>query len=129
MEIALDTNAYVALHRGDETLAAYIQMADAVALPIVVVGELRSGFLNGTRLADNEAVLERFLCTPRVRVLDVNLATSQLFGEIATMLRRAGRSIQQNDIWIAALCKQNDVALATRDVGFDDVLGLRVVHF
>ena len=37
-------------------------------------------------------------------------------------------AIQQNDIWIAALCKQHGFALATRDRGFNHVLGLDVVE-
>lgn len=129
MELALDTNAYVALQRGDAVLAEYVRAADTVALPVVVLAELRFGFLDGSRLTDNEAVLQRFLATPRVEVLDITAATTRLFGEVATLLKRTGRSIQQNEIWIAALCKQYDVALATRGAGFDHVLGLRVVHF
>lgn len=40
----------------------------------------------------------------------------------------AGVAIQQNDIWIAALCKQHGFALATRDQGFQHVLGLEIVE-
>lgn len=35
----------------------------------------------------------------------------------------------KNDIWIAALCKQHGFALATRDQGFQHVLGLEVIEF
>lgn len=128
MGLALGTDAYVALQRGELTLAEYVRATDIIALPVVVVGELRFGFVDGSQLSRNDAVLERFLALPRVRVLDITLATSRLFGEIATTLKRAGRSIQQTDIWIAALCKQYDFPLATRDLRFEHVLGLRVVH-
>jgi tRNA(fMet)-specific endonuclease VapC len=72
--------------------------------------------------------LERFLATPRVRILDLDAHTARIFGEVATLLRQAGIAIQQNDIWIAALCKQYGFALATRDQGFQHVLGLEVVE-
>lgn len=129
MRLALDTSAYRALQEGDRRLAGEVSRAEAVGLPIVVIGELRFGFLNGSRLHENSATLERFLATPRVRVLDVGDRTTWLFGEIATLLRRAGAPIQQDDMWIAALCKEHGFALATRDRGFRYVVGLDVFDY
>jgi predicted nucleic acid-binding protein len=85
--------------------------------------------MNGTKLRQNAATLERFLATPRVRVLEPDPQTVRVFGELATLLRQAGIAIRQNDIWIAALCKQHGFALATRDQGFQHVLGLEVIEF
>jgi predicted nucleic acid-binding protein len=96
---------------------------------MIVVGELRFGFQNGTRLAQNEELLERFLRTPRAQVLHITLATTWLYGEVATVLRARGVTLQQNDIWIAALCKQHAFALATRERGFQQVIGLQVIGF
>jgi predicted nucleic acid-binding protein len=129
LKLALDTNAYRALRDGDPGLTERVRAAEAVALPIVVVGELRFGFQNGTRLEQNEELLERFLRTPRVEVLHVTLATTWLYGEVATVLRARGVALLQNDIWIAALCKQYAFALATRDRGFRQVIGLQVIEF
>jgi predicted nucleic acid-binding protein len=110
-------------------LAEQARAAEAVGLPLIVLGELWFGFINGTKLRQNAATLERFLATPRVGVLEPNQRTARFFGEIATLLRRAGIAIQRNDIWIAALCKQHGFALATRDHGFEHVLGLEVIEF
>jgi predicted nucleic acid-binding protein len=129
VKLALDTNAYKALGEGNQQLATQARAAEAVALPLTVLGELWFGFMNGTRLRQNAATLERFLATARVHVLEPDRQTTRLFGEIATLLRRAGIAIQQNDIWIAALCKQHGFALATRDHGFRNVLGLEVIEF
>jgi predicted nucleic acid-binding protein len=128
VKLALDTNAYRALGEGDPRLAEDMRRAEAVGLPIIVLGELWFGFMNGSRLRRNTEMLERFLATPRVRILELSEQTTRLFGEIATLLRGAGIAIQQNDIWIAALCKQHGFALATRDEGFRHVLGLEVVE-
>jgi predicted nucleic acid-binding protein len=105
-----------------------MRRAQAIGLPIVVVGELWFGFMNGSRLRQNTETLERFISTPRVQILHLGAHTARLFGEIATLVRRAGVAIQQNDIWIAALCKQHGFALATRDQGFQHVLGLEIVE-
>jgi predicted nucleic acid-binding protein len=129
VRLALDTNAYKALGEGNRQLAEEARTAEAVGLPMIVLGELWFGFMNGTQLRQNAAVLERFLATPRVRVLELDRQTTRIFGEIATLLRQAGIAMQQNDIWIGALCKQHDFALATRDRGFQHVLGLEVIEF
>lgn len=129
MKLALDTNAYKALGEGNHQLAEEVRTAEVVGLPMIVLGELWLGFMNGTKLRQNAATLERFLATPRVRVLEPDRQTARVFGEVATLLRKAGIAIQQNDIWIAALCKQHEFALATRDQGFQHVLGLEVIEF
>ena len=128
MKLALDTNAYKALGEGDPVLAEAARRAEEIGLPVIVLGELWFGFINGSRLSENSERLQRFLATPRVRVLELDGQTSRLFGETATLLRRAGVSIQQNDIWIAALCKQHGFALASRDKGFRQVLGLELLE-
>ncbi len=128
MKLALDTNAYGALGEGDPRLAGDVRRAAIVGLPIIVLGELWFGFLNGSKLHQNTESLERFLATPRVQVLQLGEHTTRVFGEIATLLRGAGVAIQQNDIWIAALCKQHGFALATRDRGFQNVLGLEIIE-
>ncbi len=129
MKLALDTNAYRALQEGDGRLTDEVAGAEVVGVPVVVLGELRFGFQDGARLHENSATLERFLAVPRVQVLELGDRTTWLFGEIATLLKRAGTPIQQNDIWIAALCKEHGFALATADRGFRNVVGLDVFDF
>lgn len=130
MKLALDTNAYTALAAGTHaTLNDAARGAEQLALPIIVVGELRFGFMNGSRAHDDHARLDRFLVAPRVSVLSVSDRTAWLFGEIATLLRRAGTPIQQDDMWIAALCKEHGFTLATRDRGLQRVVGLDVFDF
>jgi predicted nucleic acid-binding protein len=128
VKLALDTNAYKALSEGESHLTEGIRRADLIGLPVIVLGELWFGFMNGSKLRQNTDVLERFLATPRVQILQLGEQTTRVFGEIATLLRQAGIAIQQNDIWIAALCKEHGFALATRDRGFQHVLGLDVVE-
>jgi len=43
--------------------------AEAVVVPFVVLGELRAGFANGRRQAENERTLRRFLLKDSVAVL------------------------------------------------------------
>lgn len=127
--LALDTNAYTELARGNSLLASYVKKSIRVGVPIIVLGEIQFGALNGEKVSYNLSLLRKFLATSRVEILSIDQTTTRLFGEIATELRRIGKPIQQNDIWIAAICKQHEFTLATNDKGFNAILGLEVIDF
>ena len=127
--LALDTNAYTALGRGNKPLSKLVASVANIGLPITVLGEIYFGIMNGSQTKTNNILLEHFLSNARVEILNVNDSTAKLFGEIATELKRAGRPIQQNDIWIAALCKQHGYRLVTNDMGFSNITGLEVINF
>lgn len=129
MYLALDTNAYRALADGNQDLASKVRRATAIGLPIVVLGELFFGIEHGSKKEQNSNILNRFLSTKRVQVLNIDETTARFFGEIAKELMRIGRPIQQNDISIAAICKQNSFILATRDKGFRSITGLDTFSF
>ena len=61
MKLALDTNRYVDLMRGDAEVRALVEAARTVLVPFVVVAELRAGFAVGTAGRANERFLQRFL--------------------------------------------------------------------
>lgn len=127
--LALDTNAYTELARGNSHIAKLSSKSIRIGIPVIVLGEIQFGALNGRQASSNLAILKKFLGTPRVEILHIDQTTTRLFGEIATELRRVGKPIQQNDIWIAAICKQHDFTLATNDKGFDSILGLEIINF
>jgi len=127
--IALDTNAYRALDDGDKRLADILRTASVIGLPVIVLGELYAGFLGGNKADVNRERLDRLLAGPRVRILHVDEATPRFFGEVAQALKKLGKPIQQDDMWIAALCLQHGFRLATRDRGFDAIPLLGVMPF
>ena len=69
MRLALDTNRYTDLCRGNPQVVDMVEAADEVWLPFIVLGELRAGFAVGTQGPRNEAVLRRFLLKPGVDTL------------------------------------------------------------
>jgi predicted nucleic acid-binding protein len=128
-KLALDTNAYRALGDGNAKLAEQVRATAQIGVPIIVLGELYYGIFLGGKQEENLSNLNRFLASPRVDVLQIDELTAKFFGEIATELRRAGRPIQQDDMWIAALCKQHGYALATADKDFEAITGLELISF
>jgi predicted nucleic acid-binding protein len=124
MRISLDTNAYTEFFRGNERARDVVRRAEGVSISAVVVGELIFGFRHGARYAENRRLLDSFLAEPLVSFVPVTLATCERFGMIAEDLRRAGRPIPQNDIWIAAHALETGTDLLTFDRHFEAVSGL-----
>jgi tRNA(fMet)-specific endonuclease VapC len=118
MNLALDTSAYSAAARGEPRSVALLQAAQHAYLPFVVLAELRAGFAAGTLGRRNEALLARFLHSSRIGVLYADEQTTHHYANVFAQLRRQGTPIPTNDIWIAAIVLQHDLALLTSDAHF-----------
>ena len=119
MRVALDTNRYVDLWKGVVETVAILEEAEAVMLPFVVLAELRAGFVYGRRPAENERVLRRFLLKDGVHVLFADDQTTHHYASVFRQLRKQGTPIPTNDMWLAALVLQHNLALHARDRHFD----------
>jgi tRNA(fMet)-specific endonuclease VapC len=124
----LDTNAYAALFRAHDGITQRVRRAEQVLLSTVVAGELLFGFRNGSRYDANLRDLEEFLANPYVAVLPVTLVTADRFGRISTALRRKGRPLPTNDIWIAAHAMESGAELLSFDRHFAEIDGLAWVQ-
>ena len=121
----LDTNALSAWVGGDQKVERLLAQEAFLALPVIVLGEYRYG-LSGSRLQSTLepklAELERF-----VRVLDITRATAKVYALVRTELKRKGKPIPANDAWIAALAREHDLPILSRDTHFDSVDGIKRV--
>jgi len=125
-KVLIDTNAYVRYLAGDQRVLESFGGADRVYMSVFVLGELFAGFKAGKKPAENRRILERFLDKPSVRVLEASRETAEVFGEVKDSLKRAGRPIPLNDVWIAAQALESGAVLVTFDGHFRDVPGLRL---
>jgi tRNA(fMet)-specific endonuclease VapC len=119
VRLALDTNRYTDLCRGDARVVETVASADEVLLPFIVLGELRAGFAVGSQAPHNDAILRRFLLKPGVGVLYADEQTTHHYASLYRQLRKDGRPIPTNDMWIAALVLQHSLVLYDRDAHFD----------
>lgn len=119
VRLALDTNRYTDLCRGDAAVQETVETADEVWLPFIVLGELRAGFAAGTEGPRNEAVLRRFLMKPGVAILYAGEQTTHHYASVYRQLRKQGTPIPTNDMWIAALVLEHSLVLCARDAHFD----------
>jgi len=119
VRLALDTNRYSDMCRGESFVARTVELADEVRIPFIVIGELRAGFAASTKEASNEAVLRRFLLKPNVGILYPDEQTTHHYASVYRQLRKQGTPIPTNDMWIAALVLQHSLVLCARDAHFD----------
>jgi tRNA(fMet)-specific endonuclease VapC len=119
----VDTNALSAVADDDPAIIAILARADQMAIPVIVLGEYRYGIAQSRHRDTYENWLAGLLrdCA----VLDIDEPTTQQYAEITLDLRRKGKPIPTNDLWIAALCRQHSLPLLSRDRHFDHVTGLK----
>jgi len=124
--ILLDTNAYAAFKRGEPEAISVIQRAPVIGINSVVLGELYSGFAAGEREAENRQELKRLLDSPRVALLPITAGTAEYYARVYLDLRRKGKPIPTNDMWIAASALQHGLDVFSYDHHFTAVDGLVV---
>lgn len=121
-EIALDTSVAVRFLNGDTAIVSRVLALPEVVLPIVVAGELLFGAENSTRPLQN---LPRYLeFIEAYVVLPLDQGTAAVYAQTRLALKRKGRPIPMNDVWIAAQCLEQGWMLVTDDTDFNYVDGL-----
>ena len=123
----LDSSVVIALLRGDSGISEKIERLVSPVLTSFALAEIIFGAKLSRQKAGNRRVIDQF--TARCIVLYPNAATLETYADLKVQLRGQGTPIPENDIWIAALCLQHDLALAFRDKHFDSVPGLKKLHW
>jgi tRNA(fMet)-specific endonuclease VapC len=117
--VILDTNRYRDFCANVPEVVRVVRQAERIALPFVVLAELRAGFAAGKRGRENERVLNLFLNRPRVSLLFADEETTFHYARLYIQLRQQGTPIPTHDLWVAALVEQYRAILCTRDAHFD----------
>ena len=117
----LDTSAYSHFQRGDDRVIEILDSAEWLGVPVMTLGELRTGFLLGSQADENESSLREFLANPVVEELPADGDVSRHYAEIVVDLRRAGTPIPTNDIWIAATAARFGALVLTYDSHFRSI--------
>ncbi len=117
----IDTSAYIAHLLDHPPVKEVLRRAERVFVSPIVLGELRAGFLKGSKAEHNKRSLADFLGSPRVQTLVVDDETAERYALIHDFLRRRGKPIPVNDIWIAASAAQHGLRLVTTDGHFKEI--------
>ena len=119
----LDTNIIIRMFIGELTIQEKILNSDNLFLASPALGELYYGAHKSDRVTENLHRISTFVESHIF--LSCDLETAQWYGIIKNQLRKKGRPIPNNDIWIAAIAMQHGLILVTRDSHFDEVESLR----
>ena len=122
--ILIDTNIYSYALVGDSDVISILQRGAEIGICSVSIGELLLGFKAGERERENRDELAEFLDAPRVRLYSIDETTAEYYAEILYQLRKLGKPIPTNDIWIGAVALQYGLKLFTKDKHFEYVPGL-----
>jgi tRNA(fMet)-specific endonuclease VapC len=125
--ILLDTNIISALLKGDTAIADGIDNALQVFIPVIVIGELYYGAQYSTQIEQNLSNIHRLI--EAYEILKVDEDTAEIYGTIKSLLRKKGKPIPENDIWIAAIAHQHNLTLITRDKHFSEIENLDLISW
>lgn len=117
----LDTSGYAAFKRNVPVALEIIRSVEYIGVNVVVLGELLGGFKGGNREKKNIEELNKFLDSPRVYVLQIDEETAEFYAKIYWDLKRKGKPIPSNDMWVAASAIRHGLSLFTLDEHFKNI--------
>ena len=123
-KIVLDTSIVIAWLKGDQIIADKIDKADTAYIPVFVLGELYYGAQYSLNVQTNLATINKI--AENYELLNTNIETAFFYGALKAQLRKKGKPIPENDIWIASITQQHQLILISRDKHFDEIDGLFV---
>lgn len=124
-KVAIDTNIAIKLLNGDEAIDRCLSKYSEICLPVIVVGELIFGALNSKRAEQNLARHKKLI--QKVSILEISETTANTYAKTRLILKKKGKPIPENDLWIASLCIEHKLPLITDDGHFKEVEHLTLV--
>lgn len=122
----LDTNIVTAILNREQGVEENIRN-NLIYISSTVLGELYFGAKNSSQQERNLQKIEVLIT--RCTILNCDQITANFYSDIRLALKKKGRPIPENDIWIAAVAQQHNLTLVTRDSDFQYVDNLQVVKW
>lgn len=124
--VLVDSNIFIDLFGGIRDAAPKLAEADRIFISPLVLGEVRAGFGESRKDLARKAILDDFLSLPYVEIVPVSDTTAEYYAGLFRYLKRIGRKIPDNDLWIASQALEHGTVLLTRDAHFSGIPNLRV---
>lgn len=121
----LDSNIVIDIFRNNAETIAKVRQLSGIYVPTIVLGELYYGAYKSNQT--DRRILEIKQLEERVNLLRITEKTAEHYGEIKSSLRKRGKPIPENDVWIAAVAKEKGLPLLTRDKHFEEVEGISLL--
>jgi len=124
----LDTSVFIAAESGRPLRQEAIPLESAVS--IVTRAELRVGVFAAETVALRDRRIATLEASARFPILPVDSEVDRTWAQMRVYLAAAGRSVNVNDVWIAATAAAHEIPVLTQDGDFDalnGVAGLTVI--
>ncbi|RZK68657.1 MAG: type II toxin-antitoxin system VapC family toxin [Pedobacter sp.] len=121
----LDTNIVIELFKGNPKITAFLEtLEEDINIPFAVLGELYLGAYRSANPKKHIKQINSFLESCNVLIADDE--TANQYALIKTALLQKGKPIPENDMWIAAVSKQFNLKLHTKDKHFKEIDSLNL---
>jgi len=127
--IILDTSAYSAFMKGNINIKHSLQKSREIYVNSIIIGELLYGFIKGKKDRENRLILQDFLSSPRVQLIDIDEETSERYAVIKNYLTMEGTPLPVNDIWISASAMQYGLKVLTTDKHYLKIPQIMVEYY
>jgi predicted nucleic acid-binding protein len=131
MKYLLDTNHWSYLQRRHPVVLARLRSLPEEAtlfMPVVAQAELLAGvesMADGQRKEELRRLYEETI-QDAAEILPIDSRVAERFAIIFAQLRRDGRPIETNDIWLGAIAMAHDLTVVSNDVHLRFIEGFHV---
>lgn len=122
----LDTSIIIDFFLGSQLAKKHIENITELFISAITYGELLYGAENSGNKSKHLKQVNEFanLC----RIVQIDDETAKIYSQIKSQLKKDGKPIPENDMWIAASAMQNNFALIANDVHFTFIKELKLIH-
>lgn len=118
----VDTSVWISGELGRAVDRAKLPLEAAVC--VITIAELQAGVLAATDSVTRSRRLDTLQVASDADILAVDVRAAQVWAELRVRLHEAGRRVNVNDLWIAAVAIANGLPVVTQDDDFDAVADL-----
>lgn len=115
----LDTSVFIASETGRELDAS--ALPDEMFVSVITLAELQVGVLAATDTQTQARRLATLNSIAHLELLSVDREAAARWAEFRVQLARAGRKMNVNDLWIAAIAAANNLPVCTQDADFQAI--------
>ncbi|HAN09190.1 MAG TPA: VapC toxin family PIN domain ribonuclease [Clostridiales bacterium] len=109
----LDTNIIIGLLNNDFKIIGRIREENKIYISVITVGEMLYGANNSINKEKNTKLYKDFFET--CNIVTITDKTAEGYANIRYELKKMGKPIPENDIWIAAVAREKNMTIVTRD--------------
>lgn len=111
-----DTSVFIASESGRPL--RFETVPDELRVSVITLAELEAGVLAARTIADRAARLRTLERAMALEPLTVDAAAASAWARLRVELHGAGRRVNVNDLWIAAVAVANDLPVVSQDDDF-----------